>query len=157
MLREDVEDQLGAIDHAQVEPLAEVARLGGRQVLIEDHEVHVVVEGAHHQVLEPPRSEQELRVDAFAVLSDHLHHLDTRRARELLELLHLSLDVVGATTSGDRDQDGPLGRADLAGARLAGELLLESGDPLAKVEIELRRRRGRELLHRCTLGVGGPE
>ena len=157
LLREDVEDQLGAIDHAQVEPIAEVASLGGRQVLIEDHEVHVVLEGSYHQVLEPPRSEQELRVDAVAVLGHHLHHLDARRARELLELFHLKLDVVGAASGGDRDQDGPLARADLPGARLAGELLLESGDPLAEVELELRWRRGRELLHRCTLDVGGPE
>jgi predicted nucleic acid-binding protein len=36
------------------EPIAEVASLGGRQVLIEDHEVHVVLEGSHHQILEPP-------------------------------------------------------------------------------------------------------
>src|SRR5439155_7238287 len=38
---EDVEDQLGAVDHLAVERLLEVAHLRRRQIVVEDHEIGV--------------------------------------------------------------------------------------------------------------------
>ena len=70
VLREDVEDQLGAVDHAQIEPLREVARLRRRQVLVEDDQVDVALEGADHELLEATGADQQLRIDARPVLRD---------------------------------------------------------------------------------------
>ena len=63
-LREDVEDQLRAVDDAQVEPLGEVPRLARREVAVEDHEVDVLLEAADREILELAGADQRARVDA---------------------------------------------------------------------------------------------
>ena len=145
-LREDVEDQLGAVDHAQLEPLGEVARLGRREVLIEDHQIDVALEGADHEVLEPARADQELAVDLRPVLGDDVHHVDARAARELAQLVELALEVGGPAARGHRDEDRALAFSDFARAVLARELFLARADPVAEVEVEQRGRLGFETL-----------
>ena len=154
MLGKDVEDDLRSIDHAQVEALAEVSRLRGRQVLVEDQEVDVVLEGQDVELSELARADQELRVRTRSVLLDLLYDLDARRPRELLELVHLHLHVFLAAPGGHRDQDGALPLGDLAGAVLAGELLFESPDPVAKIEVELGGRHGIQVLDRLFAVMG---
>ena len=135
----------------------EVARLGGRQVLVEDHQIDVALEGADHELVEAPGAEQQLRIDARPVLGEDRDHLDARRARQLLELFELHLDVERPTPGGDGDQDRALGGSDLAGSRLAGELFLARSDEGAEVEVEQRRRRRLEVLDRGIVGVGGTQ
>ena len=51
VLRENVEDELRAIDNAQLHACSQVARLRGRQVLVDDDEINVALEGADPEVL----------------------------------------------------------------------------------------------------------
>ncbi len=157
VLREQIEDELGAVDHPEIEAFAQVARLGGGEVLIEDHQVGVVLEGADHEILKPSRPDQELRIHPRPVLGHHLDDLHSRRARQFAKFADLHFHVVGAATRCYRDQDRPLALSDLAGSVLSREFFFPSADPLPKVEIESRGREGVEVLVGDSLGVGRPE
>ena len=52
VLREDVEDELCAIDDTELHAHGQVARLCGRHVLVDDDELDVALEGADHEVLQ---------------------------------------------------------------------------------------------------------
>ena len=156
-LREDVEDQLRAVDDAQIEPLRDVARLARRELAVEDHEVDVELEAADHELLQLPGADQRARIDLRAVLRDDVDDGDAGRARELAELVDRVLEVVAPPPAGDRDEDRALVRADLVHGRRARELLLERPDPRLEVEIELRRRHRRELLDAAAFAIRGQQ
>src|SRR5262249_40852325 len=108
-LGEDVEDQLGAVDHSHGETLAQVAGLRRREVAVEDHELGVMAEGAHHEVLEAALADHRARVALGAVLEHHVRHLDAGRARQLAELVERFLRLAARASGAHRDQHGALG------------------------------------------------
>ena len=66
--REDVEDQLRAIDHLAIEPLVELAQLRRRQLVVEDDEVGVGFRGRARQHLDLAAAEECRGVRLRAIL-----------------------------------------------------------------------------------------
>ena len=156
-LREDVEDQLRPVDHAQLHPLGEIARLGGGHVLVEDHEVDVALEAADHQIGELAGADHRARIDGGARLGDHVDDGDPGGPGELAQLGDVHLEGRAVAAGGDRDEDRALAVADVVGRRRAGELVLEVADPAAEFDVEIRRMTGRELGRRAPVGIGRTE
>ena len=150
VLGEDVEDQLGAIDHAQIEPLREVSRLGRTDALIENHEVDTALERVDHEFLELARADDIARIDAIALLGDRVDDLYAGGARELDELGEVGLEFARRAPRRDRDQDGTLRVADLAGLIEAAELVFDVADPHPEIDIQIRGRRRCEQLDRLS-------
>ena len=137
VLREDVEDELRAIDDTQLHALGQVAGLCGGQILVDDDELDAALEGSNHQILQLAGAEDGLGVDAGALLGDDVDDLDTRRPRQLTQLGDVGVEVVGGATRRDRHEDRTLAVPDLARADRARELLLEVVDPGLEVEVDL--------------------
>ncbi len=156
-LREDVEDQLRPIDHAQLHPLGEIARLGGRHVLVEDHEIDVALEAADHQIGELAGADHRARIDGGARLGDHVDDRDPGGPGELAQLGHVHLEGRAVAAGGDRDEDRALAVADVVGRGGAGELVLEVADPAAEFDVEIRRMAGRELRRRAPVWISGTQ
>ena len=140
VLREDVEDELGAVDHPQLHALAEVARLRRGQVLVDDDEVDAAVEGAYREVVELARAEHGLGVDAGPVLGHRVDDVDPGRVGELAQLGEVDLHLAGGAAGGDRDEDGALAVPDPLPVGLAREGRLALADPVLEVEGDLGRR-----------------
>ena len=85
-LREDVEDELRAVDDLEIALLGDRRGLRGREIAIEDEDLRVELHGADDDLVELALAEHELRVDALAHLEDGVDDLDARRVRELAEL-----------------------------------------------------------------------
>ncbi len=156
-LGEDVEDQLRAVDHAQFEPLGDVACLRGREIVVEDHEVGVVLEGQHDEVFEAPRADDRARIDLRPHLHQHVRNLDACRTRQLAQLVDGLLGVVSRATGAHRHQHGAIARADRTGARGTGQLFFERTDPVLEVEVEQRRRTRRHALDHGAVQPGGTQ
>ena len=88
-LREDVEDQPVAIEHAALDELLEVAFLaGGERVIDEDH-IRLVRARDIAQLLGLTAAEEVARVGPVAPPGHGRHGARTRRERELRELLEV--------------------------------------------------------------------
>ena len=151
-LGEDVEDQLGAVDHAQVEALGEVARLGGREVVVEDHQVDVQLEAADHQVLELAPADHRLRVDPRPALDHVSTTLDPGRARQLAQLRRV--DLGRPRRRGRPSPTTRIARSPSPTSRVrrdARQLLLEGPDQGPEVEVELRGVGRIEVLDRLAV------
>ena len=138
-LREDVEDQLGAVEDLEGGGVGDVDGLRRRQVGVEDDEVGHELHGAEQDVLELALADEGARVGIAAHLHRRVDDLDAGGARQLPELRERGLGL-GARLplAAHADQDGPLAPAGAAHRRGAGELLLEA--PAAR---RPRRSRGR--------------
>ena len=87
-LREDVQDQAAAIQHAAIEFLLEVAFLAGRERIVHDHQVGSECDQALAQFLDLSGAQEEARLRRPAGDRYHLEHLRTGRASERAELCH---------------------------------------------------------------------
>ena len=85
--REDVEDQLGAVDHLDVERLLEVPHLRRRQIVVEDHEIGLALRGLALDLLELPLADEGGGVDAAAALDHAVDHLGAGGVGEQRQLL----------------------------------------------------------------------
>ena len=136
VLREDVEDELGAVDHPQLHALAEVAGLRGGQVLVDDHEVHVVLEGADDQIVQLAGAEHGPGVDPGPGLGHHVDDLDAGRAGQLAQLVDVDPEFAGAAAGGDRDEDRAFAAGGALAAAAARKGRLAVADPVLEVEGE---------------------
>ncbi len=85
-LREDVEDQSRAIEHAAFDEFFEIALLRRRERMIEQHHVGVVFDRGGANLIGLATAHEESRIGAIAPSADAHHRERARRARELLEL-----------------------------------------------------------------------
>jgi hypothetical protein len=144
VLGENVEDQLGAIDHAQIEPLREVSRLGRAQDLIEDHEVDTALESMDHEFLEFSYTDDEARIHAITLLGYRIDDLYAGRLREFEEFGDVSLEFVCRPTRRDRNQDRTFGAADFARSVQAAEFVFDIANPRREIDIQVCGWRGGE-------------
>ena len=149
-LREDVENELRAIDDLEVALLRDRGGLRGRELAIEDEHVGVELHRANDHVVELALTEHELRIDAIAELDDGIRDLDAGSPRELAELGDALLGVIGGAALSALANMHEHGAAVLAphGARarrLPSELGLEVSHELADVDAELAHRNGADL------------
>ncbi len=84
--REDVEDQLRAIDDLAIEPLVELAQLRRRQLVVEDDEVGVGFGRRVRQHFDFAAAEERGRVGPGAILQHAQHHARAGRFGEAAEL-----------------------------------------------------------------------
>ena len=105
-LREDVEDQLGAVEDLEAGGLGDVAGLRRREVGVEDDQVRHQLHGAEQDVLQLPLADERARVDLVPVLQRGVHHLDAGGAGQLLQLLQRRLALLAATASAPRPPPG---------------------------------------------------
>src|SRR5690606_40173888 len=100
-LREDVEDELGAVDDLQIGQAGDRSRLRPRQVVVEDQHLDVELHRPDDELVDLAAAEDVLRVDAVTDLQDGVEDLDAGRARELGELSEALLRLAGALFVGD--------------------------------------------------------
>ncbi len=93
VLREDVEDQLGAIDDARLELVLEQPLLGRRQLVVDDQHFRVGVAVRLLELVELPFADVRARIRSQPVLDETSHWLDPCRAGKLLELGKLAVGV----------------------------------------------------------------
>ena len=86
-LREDVEDQRGAIHHVDLQLPFEIALLRRRQRVIEDHEVDLVVADQRADLLDLAGPDERGRVGALALAGHHTLRVGACRAHQQLQLL----------------------------------------------------------------------
>ena len=77
-LREDVEDQSRAIEHAALDELFEIAFLRGRQRVVEQHDVGVVLGGGVADFIRLAAADEEARIGTIAAAAD-AHAREWRR------------------------------------------------------------------------------
>ena len=109
-LREDVEDQAAAIEHAALEFLLEVAFLAGRERVIDQHEVGAESPRRARAAPRPCRCRAgNAGPPLLRVTTSELEHLRAGRLRERGEFL----DAIGlgCTTEPDADEDGAFAAA----------------------------------------------
>src|SRR5205814_2869710 len=99
-LREDVEDELRAIDDAQRGRLADVTGLRRGEIAIEDEQVSVEGHRAHEDLLQLAFTDERARIDLAPPLQDRVEDLDAGGARELAQLGHRILR--GGARTGER-------------------------------------------------------
>ncbi len=107
VLREDVEDQLRAVDHSRRERILERPLLRRLELLVDDQHLGARLPVGGLQLLELPLADVGPRVGPCPMLDDVPHRCDTGRARKLAELPELVF-VVGAVRK-DGEQQAALG------------------------------------------------
>ena len=85
-LREDVEDQLGAVEHLQLGRFGDGVELSRCQIAIEDDQLGAVLQTAQIELLELAAADQRARVQLLAALQNRVEDGHSGRARELLQL-----------------------------------------------------------------------
>jgi succinyldiaminopimelate transaminase len=93
VLREDVEDQLRAIDDARLERVFERPLLGGVELVVDEQDLRAGFAVAALQLLELAFTEVRAPLWTRPVLHQFAHGLDERRSRELAQLAQLVLGV----------------------------------------------------------------
>ena len=86
VLREDVEDQHRAIEDLELGRLADRARLAGREIGIEDHDLGAELHRAQQDLVELAAADEELRIGLGPALDEHVEHLDAGGAAQLAQL-----------------------------------------------------------------------
>ena len=102
-LREDVEDQAAAVEHAALQFLFEIAFLAGAQRAVDDDEIGGKRLDALAQFFDLAGPDQEAGIGSLAGGRQHLKYLRAGRTRECTELL----DAIGfrGSTEPHTDQD----------------------------------------------------
>ena len=93
VLREDVEDQLRAVDDARLELVLEQPLLGRRELVVDDEHLGAGVAVRLLQLVELPLADVAARVGRRPMLDETGDRLDACRARELVELRELVVRV----------------------------------------------------------------
>ena len=139
-LREDIEDELRAIDDADRRRLRDVARLRRREVAVEDEQIDPERHRPHEDLLQLALADHRARIDLAPPLQDDVQDFHAGRARQLAQLGHRVLG--GGSRTGERaHQDGAAfapHRATRCGPR---HLLLELGGGFLRIEPQLLDRR----------------
>lgn len=84
---EDLQDQLGAVHHHDLQRLLHLGALGGRQVVVEDHHVRAADEHFSPRLLELARADEGAGVDPRTRLHHFAHHLAAHAGRQVAQLL----------------------------------------------------------------------
>ena len=77
--REDVQDQLGSVDHLHLERLFQIPRLPGRQVVVEQNDVRPVRFDQQGELLDFPFPDTGREIGLVAPLDQPADRLDPRR------------------------------------------------------------------------------
>jgi hypothetical protein len=85
--REDIQNELRAIEDFSTDGLLEIAELGRRELVVEDHHVDVRLIAGRCQGLDLSAAEKGRGVGARALLQQAQHHVRARRRRETCELV----------------------------------------------------------------------
>ena len=118
MQREDVEDQRGAINDLHPEPLLEVAKLPGRELVVEDHGVRAIGVQFVVDLTDLAFADERGGIGVAPVLHDAGDGRRTRRLGERGELVEVRLLV--APTDADEHSFLPDRRAPRRGERRLG-------------------------------------
>jgi len=114
--REDVEDELGAVDHALAELALEVLALRRRELIVEDDERRLLLDDQSLELVDLAAADVGGGIGPVELLREGARDQRPRRIGEALELLEVLGDVmarVGAL-DGRADEDGAfLGRGQL--------------------------------------------
>ncbi len=110
VLGEDVEDQLGAVDHARLERVLERPLLWRAELVVDDQHFRVRVAVRLLQLFELPLADVGARVGEPPVLDDAADRLDAGCPRELLELGQLVGTVRPLWEHGNEEPTLGLGR-----------------------------------------------
>jgi hypothetical protein len=108
VLREDVEDQGGPVDHLDLELVLELAQLAGRELAVADHGVRV---GGAHGVAELgdlARADEGGGIGPAAALDQSVEHLRAGGLGEAGQLGQRRLRLFGAALGPDTDEDDAL-------------------------------------------------
>jgi len=98
-LREDVEDQPGAVEHATFDELLEVAFLRRRQRVVEQHQFGTVLGGQRADLVRLAAADEVTRIRPVTPPADIGHRNGAGRTGQLLELL----DVLGIRGCADAE------------------------------------------------------
>jgi hypothetical protein len=134
VLREDVEDELRAVEHLEVGGLGDVAQLRGRELAIEDQHVRAEVHAADDQLLQLALADARAAVELIPLREDLLGYPEARGLGEAGELVEAAQRAL-AVSQGDADEDRAGAAGHAAQLRAARELGLEVGDPLVEVVV----------------------
>jgi len=104
VLREDVEDQLRAIEHLEIGGLRDVSELRGRQLAVEDQGLGAQVHGAHEQLLELAAADAGAAVELVAAGEHAVEQAKARGVGEALELVQ-GARRQARLTQGEADED----------------------------------------------------
>ena len=108
-LREDVEDQLRAIDDLAIEPLVQLAQLRRRQLVVEDDQVGVGFRRGLRQHLDLAAAEERRRIGLGTILQHAQHDARARGFGEAAELFEGMFRVDPPRAAGDQaDERCPL-------------------------------------------------
>ena len=93
VLREDVEDQLRAVDDTRLQLVLEQPLLRRRQFVVDEQHLGMSVPVRLLQLVELSLADERPRIGMLTVLDDARHRLDPRGARELFELGELVVRI----------------------------------------------------------------
>src|SRR5690606_29856532 len=113
---EDVEDELGAVDHALGELALEVLALGGRELIVEDDERSVLLGDELLELVDLAAPDVGRGIGAVELLRERADDDGTGGVGEAGELLEVLSDVMAgvAALDGRADEDGAfLGRREI--------------------------------------------
>ena len=91
--------------HSQLHALAQVTRLRRGQILVDDQQIDVALEGADDELVQLVGRELGLGVDPGPVPRYDVDDVDPRRVGRFAQSRDMDLDVPGAAAGGGRDQD----------------------------------------------------
>ena len=133
--REDVEDELGAVDDPHLGDVADGLDLRGGQVLIKDDEVGAELLGADDELLELAFAEQVPGIDVVRPLDHGVEHGDRVRSGEFLELFDGLFLFVSALLR-YAHEDGAVFFRDLQGRLRPLHLAFDVGDEFRRIDVE---------------------
>ena len=109
------------------------AHLGGIQLLIEDQQIGVALEGGEHDVSQFALTDDQLGIDPVAPLDDGFHHFHIVGTHQLDKFIHRFLGL-GLGLGGNADQNGPVpALLAFSGSRGAGKFILQGGNEFEKI------------------------
>ena len=103
VLREDVEDQLRAVDDARLQRVFEGPLLRRAQLVVDEQRFGVGVGERLLQLRQLPLPDERARIRVHAILDDLADRLDARRPRELRELAELVGRIRALREDGEKE------------------------------------------------------
>src|SRR5690606_27746665 len=136
-LSEDVEDELGTVEDLQRGRLGDVARLGGREVAVEDDQVGAELKCAEGDLLQLALADEVLDVVLATGLQDGIEDLHPRGAGQLLEFAKRGLGGAALVLERHAHEDRLLLAGDGARGDAVRELLLQRPDLPGEIPTDL--------------------
>src|SRR5690606_4315278 len=139
------QDELRPVDDLEIGLGRDAARLGRRELAVEDHRLRVEIDAAHHDFVELALPDHPTGIGAVAELDHGVYDLDPRRARQTLELGEPRARAgqgagTALVTHVNEDGAAVLGHAPRPTA--LRELRLERADELPEVRLRVAIRHG---------------